>query len=77
MDKLDERIIEAYDKVVTGKVEEGKMQKGIWVTLSNKGGMLAQEFVKDNRGIKAVLMDWSSTLSDGDMIKIEKGQSEG
>jgi hypothetical protein len=76
MDNTDKKILEAYDKIVT-TVEEGKMQKGIWVTLSNKGGMLAQEFVKDNRGIKAVLMDWSSTLSDGDMIKIEKGQSEG
>ena len=55
---------------------EGKMQKGIWVTLSNKGGELASEFVKDNRGIKAVLMDWSSTLNDGDIIRIKKGSSE-
>ena len=77
MDKLDEKIIEAYDKVVSGKVDEGKMQKGIWVILSGKGGELASEFVKDNRGIKAVLMDWSSTLSDGDTIKIKKGESEG
>lgn len=77
MDKLDEKIIEAYDKVVSGKVDEGKMQKGIWVILSGKGGELDKAFVKDNRGIKAVLMDWSSTLSPGDTIKIQKGESEG
>lgn len=55
---------------------EGKFKKGFWVILSGKGGELDREFVKDNRGIKAVLMDWSSTLSHGDIIKIEKGESE-
>ena len=57
-------------------LNEGKMQKGYWLTLSNKGGELASEFVKDNRGMKGLLMDWSSTLGDGDIIKIKKGSSE-
>lgn len=57
-------------------LDEGKMKKGIWVVLYGKGGELDRAFVKNNRGIKAVLMDWSSTLSPGDMIKIEKGESE-
>jgi hypothetical protein len=57
-------------------LNEGKMIKGIWVILSGKGGELDRAFVKDNRGIKGVLMDWSSTLSDGDTIKIQKGESE-
>jgi len=64
--------IEKIDKFLN----EGKMLRGFWVTLSNKGGELASEFVKDNRGIKGLLMDWSSTLSDGDTIKIKKGESE-
>lgn len=55
---------------------EGKFKRGYWVILYGKGGELDREFVKDNRGIKAVLMDWSSSLSDGDTIKIEKGESE-
>lgn len=64
------------DKEASKSIMEGKMSKGIWVTLSNKsGGELDSEFVKDNRGIKAVLMDWSSTLSDGDTIRIKKGSS--
>jgi len=65
------------DMKLTKYLDEGKMQKGIWVILSGKGGELDKEFVKDNRGIKAVLMDWSSTLSPGDTIKIQKGESEG
>ncbi len=55
---------------------EGKFQKGYWVILSGKGGELDRVFVKNNRGIKAVLMDWSSTLGHGDVIRIEKGESE-
>ena len=57
-------------------IKEGKMQKGFWVVLSGKGGELDKAFVKDKKGIKSVLMDWSSTVSDGDTIKIEKGESE-
>ena len=57
-------------------LSEGKFQKGYWVILSGKGGELDKAFVKDKRGIKAVLMDWSSTLSDGDTIRIKQGESE-
>jgi hypothetical protein len=64
--------IEKIDKFLN----EGKMQKGYWLTLSGKGGELDSAFVKDKRGIKAVLIDWSSTLSDGDTIKLKKGESE-
>lgn len=58
------------------RVTEGKFQRGFWVVLYGKGGELDRAFVKNKRGIKAVLMDWSSTLDDGDTIKIEKGESE-
>ena len=66
--------IEKIDKFLN----EGKMVKGYWVTLSNKGGELAREFIKGGlaSGMKALLMDWSSTLGDGDTIKIKKGESE-
>ena len=63
-------------KKLTEYLDEGKFQKGFWVRLIGKGGELDSAFVKNRRGIKAVLMDWSSTLDDGDMIKIEKGESE-
>ena len=64
--------IEKIDKFLN----EGKMQKGYWVILSGRGGELDKAFVKDKKGIKAVLIDWSSTLSDGDTIKLKKGESE-
>jgi len=57
-------------------MSEGKMQKGYWVSLHGRAGELDSAFVKDKKGIKSVLIDWASTLSDGDTIKIKKGESE-
>ena len=57
-------------------ISEGKMQKGYWVSLHGRAGELDSAFVKDKKGIKSVLIDWASTLSDGDTIKIKKGESE-
>ncbi len=55
---------------------EGQMQKGVWVILLGKGGVLDRKFVKDKSGIKAVISRWASVLDVGDMIKIESGESE-
>lgn len=57
-------------------IGEGRMIRGYWIKLSNIGGEIDSAFVKNSRGIKAVLMDWASTLGDGDVIRIKKGESE-
>jgi hypothetical protein len=74
MQEFLDRAINEEKKV---NIKEGKFQKGLWIVLSGRGGELDRAFVKNNRGIKAVLMDWSSTLGHGDVIRIEKGESEG
>lgn len=63
-------------KKVEKYLTEGKFKKGYYVVLHGKGGELDRVFVANRRGIKAVLIDWSNDLDAGDMIKIEKGESE-
>lgn len=58
------------------KMQEGRFVKGFWVVLSNRGGELDSEFSPDQRGIKRILMKWASSLDVGDVIRIQKGESE-
>lgn len=58
------------------ELSEGRFKKGYWVTLSGRGGELESEFAKNQRDIKKIIMSWVSTLGDGDIIKVNRGESE-
>ena len=57
-------------------LDEGSFAKGYWLTLSGKGGELDSAFAAKKSDFKKILMNWASTLEDGDVIRVKKGESE-
>ena len=57
-------------------INEAKFRRGYWVVLSGKAGELDREFASKRSDIKKILMNWASSLDAGDIIKIERGESE-